>query len=712
MEIEPKHLGIAGIVVILIASVVYLNMGSGASKKTEGGANNTKKKTTAEDASKLEKKYPAGPMKVFFGSQTGTAEGFARTIMEEGKQKGFDAQTVDLEDFDPASLAEVTNAVFLMATYGEGEPTDNSAKFHAWLRDDAKAIESGFLNKTNFTVFGLGNRQYEHYNKMGKLTNELLEKHGGRRVYVYGEGDDDGTLEEDFDKWREGLWPVMVAVFHPEAALADSINGDSMESTRSRTRTASIVELDFRTTTVPASEVPAILASRRYELGESTKGASVKGSSSGGLKINSSTKYYFTAPECEVICNRELRSPEDGGSTRHVEIDLSSSGLTYHTADNLAVLPENSDEVVEAICSSQGYNADEYFILESGDGAESKFKHMFPTPCTIGDALRRYCDVQGIPRHSAVSALIPYVTDEAQRAWVERITEKANRPMFKVSIEEAGRSLCDLLAAGGELSSCKIPLADFLSMVPRLQPRYYTISSSSALHPTAVHITVALTEKHLPGGRKFRGVCSSDLQTRVPKKSSGKSKKSAPAAAKSTVRVFVRPSTFRLPASLDVPIVMIGPGTGIAPMRALLQDRKWQFDQLSASAKKQKKPRNILYFGCKSRAQDYIYADELQALQDGGVLTELHVAFSREQKQKVYVQHLIKRPGDADSITSLLSDHGAYLYVCGATAMGNDVHEALVTIFQDKKGMTSEAATAFLKDLQHGGRYVQELWSA
>ena len=125
------------------------------------------------------------------------------------------------------------------------------------------------------------------------------------------------------------------------------------------------------------------------------------------------------------------------------------SGLTYHTADNLAVLPENSDEVVEAICSSQGYNADEYFILEPGDGAESKFKHMFPTPCTIGDALRRYCDVQvsladltwlfllclsvyistlllfetdvsavncqGIPRHSAVSALIPYVTDEAQR---------------------------------------------------------------------------------------------------------------------------------------------------------------------------------------------------------------------------------------------------------------------------------------------------------
>ena len=133
--------------------------------------------------------------------------------------------------------------------------------------------------------------------RMGKLTNELLEKHGGRRVYVYGEGDDDGTLEEDFDKWREGLWPVMVAVFHPEAALADSINGDSMESTRSRTRTASIVELDFRTTTVSASEVPAMLASRRYELGESTKGASVKGSSSGGLKINSSTKYYFTAPE-------------------------------------------------------------------------------------------------------------------------------------------------------------------------------------------------------------------------------------------------------------------------------------------------------------------------------------------------------------------------------------------------------------------------------
>jgi hypothetical protein len=129
---------------------------------------------------------------------------------------------------------------------------------------------------------------------MGKLTNELLEKHGGRRVYVYGEGDDDGTLEEDFDKWREGLWPAMIAAFHPGAALADGINGDSVDSTRSRTRTASIVELEFRTATVPAAEVPALLASRKYELGDSSKG-SVKGG--GALKVNSSTKYYFTAPE-------------------------------------------------------------------------------------------------------------------------------------------------------------------------------------------------------------------------------------------------------------------------------------------------------------------------------------------------------------------------------------------------------------------------------
>lgn len=277
-------------------------------------------------------------MHIFFGSQTGTAEGFARTLMEEGRQNGFDAQTVDLEDFEPETLADVTNAVFLMATYGEGEPTDNSAKFMGWLRQSG-SIEPGFLAKTCFTVFGLGNTQYEHYNKMGRTTNQLLEQHGARRCCPYGEGDDDATLEEDFDKWRESMWPVMIAAFHPDGASvgdgSDALAGEGgMSESRKRARTNSKVELEFYTRVVMEEEVPELQMSREYDLGHSeslkfVSGKSVSSKSSsakGKLNIHSSCKYYFVAHDCPVTVNRELRLPADGGVTRHIEVDISGSG--------------------------------------------------------------------------------------------------------------------------------------------------------------------------------------------------------------------------------------------------------------------------------------------------------------------------------------------------------------------------------------------------
>lgn len=311
--------------------------------------------------------------------------------------------------------------------------------------------------------------------------------------------------------------------------------------------------------------------------------------------------------------NRELRLPADEGSTRHIEIDIAGSGLTYHTADNLAVLPENTDAAVEAVCSCLGYNPKEYFLLEPAEAGDAgaKFKHMFPTPCTIDTALRRYCDIQGIPRHSLMISLIPFVSDDTQRAWLENITDKSNRSLYKTTIDEAGHSLATLLCPNGPLSSCRIPLAEFLNLTPRLQPRYYTISSSSNVHPQSIHITVSLTEKTLSNGRKFVGCCTGDLVTRgpasgEPKKSGKKSAKQSSndplEASRSKVRVFVRPSTFQLPAALSTPILMIGPGTGIAPMRALLQDREWQANQSGAA-----EGHNVLYFGCKSPEKDYIY---------------------------------------------------------------------------------------------------------
>ncbi|KAF0685521.1 Aste57867_22613 [Aphanomyces stellatus] len=164
----------------------------------------------------------------------------------------------------------------------------------------------------------------------------------------------------------------------------------------------------------------------------------------------------------------------------------------------------------------------------------------------------------------------------------------------------------------------------------------------------------------------------------------------------------VRKSTFKLPSSSATPIIMIGPGTGIAPMRAFLQERQHQRNAGEAVGP------TWLFFGCRRQAEDYLYQDELAAYEADGTLSQLHVAFSRDTAQKVYVQHLIKQQGEA--LWALLAA-GAHIYVCGATLMGTDVHKSFVELVQVHGNERVDDAVRYVQDLQKKGRYIQELWT-
>lgn len=491
-----------------------------------------------------------------------------------------------------------------------GEPTDNAARFFRWMKNEEGTTEDNCLANVNFAVFGLGNKQYEHYNRMGKLTNQGIEALGGKRVFEYGEGDDDGTLEEDFDAWKAKLWPSLINQFHPNAAAADRQRSNSISDIPKKPT------LTFITKTVAS-------------------GTSSSSNAGAGMirtnQQNSSTKHFFTSPHARIAVNRELRSQTskgDVGSTRHIEIELAGTGIKYETADNLAVLPENDTASVTALAKVLGYDLNETFTVEPADPANaSSFKYSFPVPCTVREALTQYFDIHGVPRHGTLLQLVPYITDPAQLAWLMSLLSKENRPKFKSTVEDGGKSLYDLIV--NELSSCKIPLQDFLHIAPYMQPRYYTISSSSSCFPDTVHITVSVTDYVLPSGKRFRGLCSSYLQ----RLGAGN------AAAK--CRIFVRASTFRLPRSLSTPIVLIGPGTGIAPMRALLQERSYQGKHKGVKKGEPIAGSNTLYFGCKNREVDFLYSDELAEFEKRGELTKLHLAFSRDQKQKVKSIHNI-----------------------------------------------------------------------
>mmetsp|Transcript_80636 Transcript_80636/g.121201 ORF Transcript_80636/g.121201 Transcript_80636/m.121201 type:complete len:716 (-) Transcript_80636:60-2207(-) len=691
---------------ILFSALFLLKRESSKRQKGGGVASSSSGKGGSSGKKGIDKsKYPGGRITIYYATQTGTAESFAQQLEREGPDYGFFVHVVDMEDvteveqfldhpaFDDSSgdeentssseSSQPCRAIVMAATYGEGEPTDNSASIVQVIKEVCgssssstsngegggdtehnETLDTPLTNKLDFTVFGLGNRQYEHYNSMGKFFDKHLEQLGGSRMYELGLGDDDADLEADFESWKDRLWTTLQAKYHVATA-----NGKQKSSSNSST-----AELKM-----PSCEYEIEYFEKEDKAGAGKNDIPLD-------HVHGSSKHYFTSFDCPVSMIRELRAPEDGGSTVHVEIDISKcKDLHYETADNLGVLPINDAAVVESVAKSLGYYDDLDRRLFSLKTAPDHEWHgaPFPMPITIRECLTRYLDLTSAPRRSDLKQLIPYAKDPLDRKALTRLSSKEGKQEYKEKIVDGYKGIVDLLCLCPSLT---IPLEHLVSICKFLLPRYYTISSSSSVHPDRIHLTVAITEEMRKDGTKFQGVCSTHL------------------ASANTVRVFVRPSTFRLPKDTAKPILMIGPGTGIAPMRALLQERRHQ-----RLVQKKKIGKNILYFGCKKRSLDYLYEDELAQFEKGGELDALHVAFSRESKEKVYVQHLLAK--NAKDTWNLLDAEGAYIYVCGGVKMGHDVTEALQEILSTEGQMSFPDAKDYLAKMAGAGRYVQELWA-
>uniref|UniRef100_A0A7S1G259 Lysine--tRNA ligase n=1 Tax=Bicosoecida sp. CB-2014 TaxID=1486930 RepID=A0A7S1G259_9STRA len=434
-------------------------------------------------------------------------------------------------------------------------------------------------------------------------------------------------------------------------------------------------------------------------------------STNSASEVDLSSRGYFLAREVKVIANRELRKGGDG-STRHIELNLKSTGITYKTADNAALCPENDPDVVESLIKWLDYDADRAFNLEPVKGDSHKL--LFPTPCTVREALLRYCDINHMPRKGLLGIMANFATVERERERLLHLISKEGRGEYHEWVTEHRRSFVEVVQA---FPSVRMPFERLIEALPRLQVRYYTISSSSLAHPERLHLTVSIVKEAKPRGpsdpdRHFLGVCSNYLARMEPPPTGddGKRKDGAESASRSAksrpawpaVRLFIRPSTFELPADPSTPIIMVGPGTGIAPMRAFLHERHKQRED-----GKEVGP-TVLFFGCRRQAEDFIYEDELLKFARDGTLTEFYTAFSREQTAKVYVQDKLAEHGDR--VWALLSA-GAHFYVCGGIKMGNDVSATLAKIAATQGGMSEEDAKQFVHRLGEEGRYVAELWS-
>ncbi|KFV61779.1 NADPH--cytochrome P450 reductase, partial [Dryobates pubescens] len=592
----------------------------------------------ARDSSFIEKMKKTGRnIVVFYGSQTGTAEEFANRLAKDAHRYGMRGMAADPEEYDLADLSRLSEidkslAVFCMATYGEGDPTDNAQDFYDWLQEaDAQ------LALVALQVFGLGNKTYEHFNAMGKYVDKRLEELGAQRIFDLGLGDDDGNLEEDFITWREQFWPAVCEHFGVEATGEES-------------------------------------SIRQYELVvQSAAGAGrVYTGEMGRLKSYENQKPPFDAKNPFLALVTENRKLNEGGERHlmHLELDISNSKIRYESGDHVAVYPANDSSLVNQIGEILGTDLDIIMSLNNLD-EESNKKHPFPCPTSYRTALTYYLDITNPPRTNVLYELAQYASDAGEQERLRRMASSSaeGKALYLSWVVEARRNILAILQ---DMPSLHPPIDHLCELLPRLQARYYSIASSSKVHPNSIHICAVAVEYETKTGRLNRGVATTWLKNKVPRERGSSSLVPRESGSSSLVPMYVRKSQFRLPFKPSTAVIMVGPGTGIAPFIGFIQERAWLKQQGSEAGP-------WLAGGVVAERQDYLYRQELARFQQEGVLTQLHVAFSRDQAEKVYVQHLLKK--NKESIWKLLNEDNAHIYVCGdARNMARDVQNTFCEI--------------------------------
>ncbi|EJD40901.1 cytochrome P450 oxidoreductase [Auricularia subglabra TFB-10046 SS5] len=670
---------------------------------------------------------------IFYGSQTGTAEEYAIRLAKEAKSRfGLASLVCDPEEYDFDNLDQIPEdscAIFVVATYGEGEPTDNSVQLLQNLSDDSFAFSNGDhkLEGLKYVVFGLGNRTYEHYNAMARKVDACLEAAGGKRIGERGEGDDDKSMEEDYLEWKEGMWKA----FAEDMGVEEGVGSETP---------------DFAVTEL-SSHAP-----EKVYLGELSARALTK------VRGIHDAKNPFAAPITKAY---ELFSAGGDRNCVHVELNIEGSGITYQHGDHLGVWPSNPEVEVDRLLWVLGLGEKErreqVIGIESLDPALAKVP--FPVPTTYETVLRHYIDISAVAGRQILGVLAKYAPTPEAEARLRQLTQ--DKEEFHEVVALGCLKLGEVLqlAAGNDLravpngentTAWKIPFDIVVSSIPRLQPRYYSISSSPKMYPGVVHITAVvlkyesestkLPKKWVYGvGTNFLlnlKYAVNNETANVPLVTEAGSSEPASIAFPTyaiegprgsylqdtiyKIPVHVRRSTFRLPTNPKSPVIMVGPGTGVAPFRGFVQERvalaKRTIDKNGPEGLAEW-GRMTLFYGCRKATEDYLYRDEWPEYQAVlGDKLSLQVAFSRDGARKpdgskIYVQDLIW--DDRARIADEILVKKGYVYICGdAKNMSKAVEEVLARILGEAKGGSAEVEGAQeVKLLKERSRLLLDVWS-
>ncbi|GEN35358.1 assimilatory sulfite reductase (NADPH) flavoprotein subunit [Aneurinibacillus danicus] len=536
---------------------------------------------------------------ILYGSQTGNAQGLAENAGKILEGRGFQVTVSSMSDFKPNNLKKVQNLLIVVSTHGEGNPPDNALSFYEFLH----SRRAPKLDDLRFSVLSLGDSSYEFFCQTGKEFDQRLEELGGTRLYP--RVDCDLDYDEPAAEWLEGVFGGLNEARGESAAPALA--------------------------TVPQAGKPA---------------------------------YSRTNPfKAEVLENINLNGRGSNKETRHLELSLEGSGLTFEPGDSLGIYPENDPALVDMLLEELKWDPEENVTVnKQGD--------VRP----LREALISHFEITVLTK--------PLLEQAAQLSNNEDLREllsPGNEEKVKAYLE--GRDLLDLVRDFGPWD---VSAQEFISILRKIPARLYSIASSLSANPDEVHLTIGAV-RYDAHGRERKGVCSILCAERLQ--------------PGDTLPVYIQHNpNFKLPKNPDTPIIMVGPGTGVAPFRSFMQER----EETGAKGK------SWLFFGDQHFVTDFLYQTEWQKWLKDGVLTKMDVAFSRDTDEKVYVQHRMLE--HSKELFEWLQE-GATVYICGDEKnMAHDVHNTLIEIIEKEGGMSREKAEDYLADMQQQKRYQRDVY--
>ncbi len=543
----------------------------------------------------------ARKLTILYGSETGNSSALAATLVQEAIARGLAASAYDMAVYKTRQLKDEQDLLLIASTYGEGDPPQPAAGFFEFI-EGRKAPK---LPGLRFAVLALGDTTYEFFCEAGKRLDSRLQELGATRLQA--RIDCDVDYDEAAQAWISGILGML-----GEARATAGTN---------------LVELATAPITTTVFDKRKPFAAR-------------------------------------ILDNLVLTGRGSSKETRHVEISLEGSGLTFEPGDALGIVPGNDPAVIQAILSGLELDAATPVTVKGNTVA-------------LGDALASGLEITTLtPRFLDHWAML------SGSAALKRLAQPDQGEERKAFAH--GHHIVDVIR---QFPVKGMTAPDFIAGLRPLQPRLYSVASSAALDAQEVHLTISTVRYDLHGERRS-GVASGHLADR--------------GGPDALLPVYVQQNPhFRLPAD-DVPIIMIGAGTGVAPYRAFMQEREAR----SASGW------SWLFFGERNFRTDFLYQTEWQGLLKDGILTRMDVAFSRDERRdnggKVYVQQRLRE--HARDIFDWL-EQGAHVYVCGdANRLAPDVHQALAAIVTAQGGFGPAATQDYMQRLQSDQRYQRDVY--